>query len=106
MMSATRSKTWLHYDQRGGGGGGGGGWISIWNQGIEAHKIWNLGIEAQKIWNLGTEKISGIWDLEVLDIFFDIISFLNSYMGQKYPNINLFYKWTHKQRQDGQAPLP
>ena len=64
------------------------------------------GVEAQKIWNLGTEKISGIWDLGVLDNFFDRISFLSNYMGQKYPNINLFYKWTHKQRQDGQTPSP
>ena len=64
---------------------GGGGWISIWNQGKEAQKIWNLGIEAQKIWNLGSEKISGIWDLVVLDYFF----WQNKFSQQLYvPNIN------------------
>ena len=62
---------------------GGGGWISIWNQGIEAQKIWNLGIEAQKIWNLGTEKISGIWDLGVLDNFFWQNKFSQQLYGPK-----------------------
>ena len=52
---------------------GGGGWISIWNQGIEA----------QKIWNLGTEKISGIWDLGVLDNFFWQNKFSQQLYGPK-----------------------
>ena len=56
----------------------------------------------ENIWNLGSGGLGrGSWT-----IFFDRISFLSSYMGKKYPNINLFYKWTHKQRQDGQTPLP
>ena len=82
-----------------------GAWLSMWNQGIGAPKIWNLGIEAQKIWNLGNEKISGIWDTRGIGkVFSDRIIFFSSYMGQNYPNINLFYKWTHKQRQEAQDP--
>ena len=44
--------------------------------GVNQHlESWN---SHPKIWNLGTEKISGIYF--------------------KYPNLNLFYKWTHRDR--------
>ena len=51
----------------------------------------------ENIWNLGS---GGFW------IFFGQNNLFSSYMGHKYPNINLFYKWTHKQRQGGPGPLP
>ena len=83
------------YGGRGGYGGGG-----------ESASGRNQGIEAQKIWNLGSKKISGIWDLGVLEK--NVLTeycFLQLHVGPKISKHKSILQMD-PQRQDGPGPLP